>query len=164
MGILCEWYFHWINPAAELRVRGAQSWSRRSALSYANAGLTSAVRSKRGRGTLELSLPPLRLTHSPRPLSLSLCVPLTHLVAHTPALSLTHTLTPCVPVRSYLTAPCWILPMRQADTDTGSAPKGFPVLLRFDLTFLDVFLFTRTRTQRWGETWLSGGGKRSVCC
>lgn len=34
-------------------------------LFYANAGLTSAVRSKRGRGTLELSLPPLRLTHSP---------------------------------------------------------------------------------------------------
>lgn len=61
-----------------LHVRGAELWSRCSALSYANAGLTSAVRSKQGRGTLELSLPPLRLTHP----DLSLCPTHTHTHTH----------------------------------------------------------------------------------
>ena len=130
--------------------------------SYANAGLTSAVRSKAGRGTLEPSLPPLSLTPSLSPcLSLSSHTH-THTLTHTRARShtlshrsLSHSLslspslscTPCVPVRSYSTTPCWILLTRLADSDaeTRFSKRILPTLLRFDFFYYYYYFFLLRR-------------------
>lgn len=85
-------------------------------LSYANAGLTSAVRSKWGRGTLELSLPSFRLTHSLSSSPTLLCPARTHWPTRLWR-------TPCVPARSYSATPCWILLKRLADCDTERIPR-----------------------------------------
>ena len=91
------WEYHWtfflqstlqwdINPARSVS-EWLRSGSRCRELSYVNAGLTSAVRSKRGRGTLEPRLPPththsLTLLCSQLTLSLSLSLSCTHTHTH----------------------------------------------------------------------------------
>lgn len=161
MGIL-ELVFFFLTDTASVQhhVRGSQPsspWPGGSALSYANTDLTSAVRSKQGRGTLEPSLPPPRLTHS----DLFLCPAHTLSLTHTPAPS--H--TPCVPVRSSDAAPCWILLTRLVDNDSGlSATEGFPCdpNISFDF-FPPQLLFAQlSAITKVGETSFSGGEEKKL--
>lgn len=133
-------------------------WPGGSALSYANTDLTSAVRSKQGRGTLEPSLPPPRLTHP----DLFLCP--AHSLAHTHTPAPSH--KPCVPVRSSPTAPCWILLTRRVDNNSGlSATEGFPCDPNISFDFFFQLLFAQLSVViKVGETCFSGGRGRGELC
>lgn len=86
-----SWYFCFVffltdTASVQHHVRGSQPsspWPGGSALSYANTDLTSAVRSKQGRGTLEPSLPPPRLTHPDLFLCPAHSLSYTHPLPHT---------------------------------------------------------------------------------
>lgn len=146
-------HFQWDISAAAPRYSISEwlwPWPRCSALSYANAGLTSAVRSKRGRGTLEPICPHSgshTLLYSDISLSESTH---THTHTHTVRHSALRRSTSCVPVRNYSASPCWILLAHQADTDSLDSLKDIPT--SWDWTFwMRVSFYWTVETERRGK-------------
>lgn len=117
--------------------RAAVLRSRCSLLSYANTGLTSAVRSKQGRGILGASLPPFRLTLSPplQPLSVPHTRTLTALITHHAYLS-GATLPPrvgfyqCIRLISTQTAPWKDIPTQHRFSSFSLNGESRPPLLK----------------------------------